>query len=179
MKVNYLLFHLMIKYRNPWPYRVFSVSPAMTSCSPLQQDRSTELSQAHYSSFWFGFLCTCCLLFLECLLDFCKPWKCLFLLQCLVLIFPTPMKTITILQPLSSFCAFIRLYFNGLHKCQSPMLSYELLEYRIVFFIVYICFSNTGLSFVHVSVINISAILHWKTKKINEGNSWPSFTPTG
>lgn len=115
VKVNYLLFHLMIKYRNPWPYRVFSVSPAMNSRSPSQQDRSTELSQAHYSSFCFGFLCTCCLLFLECLLYFCKPWKCLFILQYLVLIFPTPMKTITIPQSLSSFCAFIRLYFNGLY----------------------------------------------------------------
>ena len=75
--------------------------------------------------------------------------------------FSNPMKTITILQPrLTSFCAFIRLYFNGLLKCQSPVLSYECLEYRIVSFIVYICFSNTGLSFVHVSVVNISAILH-------------------
>lgn len=70
VKVNYLLLHLMIKYRNPWPYCVFSVSPAMNSCWPSQQDRSTELSQAHYSSFCFGFLCTCCLLLLECFLTF-------------------------------------------------------------------------------------------------------------
>ena len=46
--------------------------------------------------------------------------------------FSNPVKTITILQPLlTSFCAFIRLYFNGLLKCQSPVLSYECLEYEL------------------------------------------------
>lgn len=150
MKMNDLcsgfLYNLLkiIKYQNPRPSSTsgptFSVSsPANSPCTHSNRDLQGAVPNLSCFFVPLHMLFTLLGMFFWLLM----PWKCLFILQHSLLISTFLQKTITTVQSLlASFCAFIRLYFNGWLICQSPVLYCEFLEYKNLC-IIYICISNT------------------------------------